>query len=201
MRYFATTMPHSDSTLTTILTAAEKLFVERNYADVSMRDISVAANVSTGALYHHFPSKEKLYYAMFTAYMARVKQTTLDAVPAAGSCRERLRALTRVYLAMRPTQRNVMRLVRRDLNAFNGRLRGGMVRAYQGAVPDLVEQILRDAIKHKEITKQDARWLAWAYVAIVETTLSEYAQQKLGDADARLEAALDLFLEGARQVR
>lgn len=194
-------MADADSTLSIILTAAEKLFVERNYAAVSMRDIANAAHVSTGALYHHFPSKEKLYYAMFTAYMARMKQTTLDATPNDGSCRERLRALTRVYLAMRPAQRNVMRLVRRDLNAFNGRMREGMVRAYQGAVPDLVEQVLRDAIKSKEIKKQDARWLAWAYVAIVETTLGDYAQQKLGNVDARLDAALDLFLEGARQVR
>ncbi|OQY97194.1 MAG: hypothetical protein B6D41_04030 [Chloroflexi bacterium UTCFX4] len=191
-------MSNSDATIAAILAAAEKLFVERNYADVSMRDLGVAARVSTGALYHHFPSKEKLYYAMFTAYMARVKQTTLDALPLTGSCRERLRALTRVYLAMRPAQRNVMRLVRRDLNAFNGRMREGMVRAYQGAVPDLAEHVLRDAIKNREIKNQDARWLAWAYVAIVETTLGEYARQNLGNEAARLDAALDLFLEGAR---
>ncbi len=190
-------MTNTDSTLFTILTAAEKLFVERNYADVSMRTIADAARVSTGALYHHFPSKEKLYYAMLTAYMTRVKQVTLDATPNDGSCRERLRALTRVYLAMRPAQRNMMRLVRRDVNVFKGQMRGGIVRAYQGAVPDLVEQVLLDAIKKKEIKKRDARWLAWAYVAIVETTLGEYAQQNLGDVDARLEAALDLFLEGA----
>ena len=51
--------------------AAEKLFVEKNYADVSMRDIAQAAGVSTGALYHHFPAKDKLYYAMLTAYNPR----------------------------------------------------------------------------------------------------------------------------------
>lgn len=192
-------MPASNSTLAAILSAAEKLFVEHNYADVSMRDIAEAAHVSTGALYHHFPGKEKLYYAMLTEYMACVKQATLDAIPADGACRTRLRALTRVYLGMRPAKRNVMRLVRRDLSAFRGRLREGIVRAYQQAVPDLVEQVLRDAIKRKEIKPQDARWLAWAYVAIVETTLSEYAQAQLGNLDARLDAALDLFLEGARR--
>lgn len=162
-----------------------------------MRDIAAAANVSTGALYHHFPSKEKLYYAMLTDYMARVKQATLDATPAAGPCRERLRALTRVYLALPPARRSVMRLVRRDLGVFNGKMRQGIIRAYQSAVPALVEQVLRDAIKHREIAKQDARWLAWAYVAIIETTLGEYAQAQLGNVEARLETALTLFLEGA----
>jgi AcrR family transcriptional regulator len=190
-------MANSESTIATILTAAEKLFVEKNYADVSMRDIADAAKVSTGALYHHFPGKDELYFAMLTAYMARVKEATLAATPASGPCRDRLRALTRAYLDMRPVQRNVMRLVRRDVNAFPGRIRRGIIRAYQQAVPDLVEQVLRDAMKNGELGKKDARWMAWAYVAIVETTLSEYAQSRLGNADARLEAALDLFLTGA----
>lgn len=192
-------MVKTESTIATILAAAETLFVERTYADVSMRTIADAAKVSTGALYHHFPGKEKLYYAMLTAYMARIKQAALDATPSDGACRERLRALTRVYLAMNPEQRNVMRLVRRDLNAFNGELREGIVRAYQDAVPDLVETILEEAMRRKEIKTQDARWLAWAYVAIVETTLGDYAQSHLGNTDAQLDAALDLFFEGVRK--
>ena len=191
-------MANSDTTIAAIFSAAEKLFVEKNYADVSMRGIAQAANVSTGALYHHFPSKDKLYAAMLIAYMERIRTLTIDAIPAQGPCRERLRALTRVFLALRPAQRNVMRLLRRDANAFKGRTRENMVRAYQSAVPDLVEQVLADAIKRGEIKKQDTRWLAWAYVALVETTLSEYAQQRLGNLDARLDAVLDLFLDGIK---
>jgi AcrR family transcriptional regulator len=191
-------MANSHSTIASILSAAEKLFVDKNYADVSMRTIADRARVSTGALYHHFPSKEKLYYAMLTAYMTRVRQAALDATPQKGSCRERLRALTRVYLALPPEQRLIMRLVRRDLSAFNGKIRKGIVRAYQDAVPDLVEQVLQDAIKRKEIRKRDARWLAWAYVAIVETTLGEYAQSHLGSVDERLDGALELFMNGVR---
>ncbi len=190
-------MSNTETTIATILAAAEILFVEKNYADVSMRDIAHAAHVSTGALYHHFPSKEKLYAAMLTAYMQRIRALTLEAIPAQGSCRARLRALTRVFLAQRPAQRDVMRLLRRDVNAFKGRTRENMVRAYQSAVPDLVEQVLCDAIKRREIKNQDPRWLAWAYVALVETTLSEYAQKKIGNLDARLDAVLDLFLNGA----
>lgn len=192
-------MAAPDSTLSCILDAAEMLLVHRSYADVSMRDIAEAADVSTGALYHHFPSKEKLYYAMVTRYMARVKQMTLDAIPSDGSCRERLRALTRVYLAMPPAQRKVMRLVRRDLNVFTGRTRSGIVRAYQEAVPDLVCGVLAEAIERRELKPQDARWLAWAYVAIVETTLADYARRKLGSVDAQLDAALELFFCGARE--
>ena len=69
------------------LSAADERFVRRAYADVSMRDLAEAAEVTTGALYHHFPSKEQLYYAMLTAYLGRVRQFSLEAIPASGSCR------------------------------------------------------------------------------------------------------------------
>lgn len=192
-------MPVSATTLTAIFNAAEELFVAHNYADVSMRDIARAADVSTGALYHHFPSKEQLYCAMLTAYLGRVQEQTRAAIPPVGSCRERLRALTRVYLALPPAQRKLMLLVRRDLNALQSSVRAEIVRAYQQAVPELVEQVLREAIRDGELKPQDARWLAWVYVGIVQTTLTDYAQQTLGDPDAQLDAALDIFLDGARR--
>jgi AcrR family transcriptional regulator len=184
-------------TVGSILSAAEGLFVGHAYADVSMRDIAEAAEVTTGALYHHFPSKEKLYYAMLTAYLERVRASSLEAIPASGGCREKLRRLTRVYLALPLDQRGLMALVRRDNHVFRGRTREGIVRAYQASVPNLVEGVVRDGIRRGELRRADPRWLAWAYVAIVETTLADYSQHQLGSVDQRLDAALDLFLEGA----
>jgi|SRR5579859_2695875 len=188
----------SETTVGTILAAAEELFVRRAYADVSMRDIAEAAEVTTGALYHHFPSKEKLYYEMLTAYLGRVRQASLEAIPPSGNCREKLRRLTRVFLALPLDQRGLMALVRRDSHVFQGRTRKGIVRAYQATVPDLVEGVVQDGIRQGELKHRDPRWLAWAYVAIVETTLAEYSEHTLGEVDERLDAALDLFLEGAQ---
>jgi AcrR family transcriptional regulator len=187
----------SEYTVVSILGAAEELFVRRAYADVSMRDLAEAAEVTTGALYHHFPSKEKLYYTMLTAYLGRVRQASLEAIPVAGNCRDKLRALTQVFLALPPEQRGLMALVRRDSHVFPDRTRQGIVRAYQATVPDLVEQVVRAGIQRGELKRRDARWLAWTYVAIVETALTGYAEHALGSLDERLDAALDLFLEGA----
>ena len=168
----------SETTIATILSAAEERFVRRAYADVSMRDLAEAAEVTTGALYHHFPSKEQLYYAMLTAYLGRVRQVSLEAIPASGSCRDKLRALTRVFLALPAEQRGLMGLVRRDSHVFAGRTRQGIVRAYQATVPDLVEQVVREGIQRGELKRHDPRWLAWTYVAIVETALTDYAEHR-----------------------
>ena len=42
------------------LRAAERLFVDKGYARVSVAEIAKAAGVSKGLVYHHFPSKEEL---------------------------------------------------------------------------------------------------------------------------------------------
>ena len=51
----------SVATINNILDAARTLFIEKQYADVSLREITQIAGVTKGALYHHFSTKEELY--------------------------------------------------------------------------------------------------------------------------------------------
>jgi AcrR family transcriptional regulator len=183
-------------TIATILNAAEVLFVSCNYSDVSMRDIAHAAGVTTGALYHHFPSKEALYLSMLQADWAAKRQAMLEAVPPEGSCLQKLRCLTRVFLAMPPERRDLLQLVRRDRNVFKDPTRAMILKAYQETVPALVEAVLREGMSNGEVRHQDPRWLAWAYIALVETTLAAYAVATLGPLETRLEVVLDQFFYG-----
>jgi AcrR family transcriptional regulator len=48
-----------------LLEAALGLFGERGFAAVTVDDIAAAAGVAKGAVYHHFPSKEALFEAVF----------------------------------------------------------------------------------------------------------------------------------------
>ena len=180
-----------------ILSAAEVLFVRQNYGNVSMRDIARAADLTTGGLYHHFPSKEALYLAMLQADWSVKRKAMLDAVPPQGSCREKLRYLTRVYLAMPPEHRSLLELVRRDINVFKDPTRAAMIKAYQETVPAPIEAILQDGMATGEIRASVPRWLAWVYIALVETTLAPYAEATLGTLEQRLDILLDQFFFGA----
>lgn len=55
-----------------ILDAALRLFSTKGYHGTSMRDIAVAARVSTGNVYHQFPDKETVFRTLVDQYLAVV---------------------------------------------------------------------------------------------------------------------------------
>lgn len=187
----------SATTITNIFEAASSLFVNKNYADVTMADIAEAAQVTKGALYHHFASKEALYLEMMLADLQGKQALMQAAVASEGTCQERLYRLTLNFLNLSPEQQAMMKLVRRDINIFKSPTRDKLVRAYQAALPEQVEAIIRDGIEANELAAGDPRLLSWCYVGLVEVVLSRYAQNLLGDKQAIAEYVLNLFFHGA----
>ena len=55
----------ADHTRTAILSAAERLYADRGFADVTMRDIVTAAVVNLSAVNYHFGSKDELIAELF----------------------------------------------------------------------------------------------------------------------------------------
>ena len=56
-----------------ILEAALELFSRQGYRGTSIRDISRAASVSTGSVYHHFHDKEELFDTLLSQYWAAIE--------------------------------------------------------------------------------------------------------------------------------
>ena len=63
---------------------ARRLFVKRSYSDVTMDEIAVKAQITKGALYHHFKSKEALYLAMMEADLSEKQGLFNKAVTTGG---------------------------------------------------------------------------------------------------------------------
>src|ERR1700692_632008 len=57
----------SDLTRHAILDAAERLYADRGFADVTLRDIVAAANVNLAAVNYHFGSKDELIAELFVS--------------------------------------------------------------------------------------------------------------------------------------
>lgn len=157
--------------------------------------------MTKGALYHHFSSKEELYLALMYAYLAERRALFQSAVDSGGSCRDRLRRLTRAFFELPREKRELIKLVRRDINIFAEPSRTELVKAYQASLPELIERIVRDGIERGELKPADPRLLSWHFVALVEVTLGRYADDLFPDAEAKLDFVLDLFFRGAAGTR
>jgi len=191
------TLTRSEATSARLISAARALFVARNYADVTTDMIANAAGVTKGGLYHHFQSKESLYTSMMLDDFDRKRRLFEQAVASSGTCRERLARLTKDFLDLPDEERQLAQLVRRDINIFTGEDRDRLVRAYQLALPEQIEAIIRVGMRDGELAPGDPRILSWSFVALVEIAVSQYAYDVLGDTDSRLNHVLDLFLNGA----
>src|SRR3954451_3302010 len=58
---------YSASTRRALVDVAEQLFTEQGYAATSLDAIVAAADVTKGALYHHYSGKQALFEAVFEA--------------------------------------------------------------------------------------------------------------------------------------
>jgi AcrR family transcriptional regulator len=99
----------SDRTRALILDAAERLYAERGFGDVTLRDIVAAAGVNLAAVNYHFGSKDELIAELFvTRGIAtnRERLAELKQAEAAGNGRAEVKAILRALVG--PTLRGCL---------------------------------------------------------------------------------------------
>jgi AcrR family transcriptional regulator len=142
----ATVIEAEDSRTTRdqILDAGERLFAERGYSGVSMRDIVAETDLRNQAsLYHHFRNKRALYEAV----LKRGVQQILDLMPEhhGGTAAEIDANVDQLvdYLAAHPHLAELMQRASMDGSRTLQRVLGGLVRPVytreRGALASLVE--------------------------------------------------------------
>ncbi|QOR69442.1 TetR family transcriptional regulator [Ruania alkalisoli] len=67
-----------------VLEAATEQFASRGFADVSLDDVARAAEVTRGAVYHHYGSKAKLFAAVAAALQVQIAAVVAGAADRAG---------------------------------------------------------------------------------------------------------------------
>jgi TetR/AcrR family transcriptional regulator len=101
-----------------ILDAAVHLFSVHGYDGVSMRRIADAAGVSKANIYHHFASKEALYFAIMRRSAAELTALLENLAEGKGSFEQRLQVFACAHLEHLFDNEGRVRLVLRE--AFSG---------------------------------------------------------------------------------
>src|SRR6187200_2906294 len=89
---------YSASTKRALVDIAEELFTEHGYANTSLDAIVAGADVTKGALYHHFSGKQAVFEAVFERVEAQASESIARAAEAHQDPWDRAQAGLRAFL-------------------------------------------------------------------------------------------------------
>ncbi len=185
-----------------ILTAALEVFSQDGFSAARLEDIAQAAEVTRGAIYHHFGSKEELYIALVTERSAGVNQLAEEIVSQGGTSLEILRRLLIglfEYLNENEEYRALLELAVSNMGLTEGleSIRDDTVKGRR-RLADLFQEMLSQGIEAGEIRSDlSVRSAAWNLVSYMNG-LGLIVIQDPGALSLREdgEALVDTFFKG-----
>jgi len=81
----------------TIMDCAAALFAKEGYPSAKMQDVAKACGATKSMLYHYFPTKDDLLFAILMEHLEHVLHSVEEAIATPGTPRARLTAMVQVY--------------------------------------------------------------------------------------------------------
>ncbi len=151
---------HPEETVNLILDVAYRLFMEKGYEHTSIQDIiDHLGGLSKGAMYHHFKSKEEIFYAVtdkMTAESNQILEVVRDRTDLNG--KEKLKTMFRESLK-RSVQDDIFTVAPSFYN--NPRLLSSLLHeTIEVSAPEYIEPIIRQGVEDGSIVTEHPRQLA-----------------------------------------
>jgi AcrR family transcriptional regulator len=144
-----------------IVTTAARLFARSGYSQVGMRDIADSLDIKGASLYHHFPSKEDILYAVCLTVTREPVEENLPLLDAEGTPSSRLSALVRAHIEHLSRRKTEHLVGVHELNSLTAEHRATIddyLRYYHRRVRDVIAAGNRAG----ELDVPDARVAAFA---------------------------------------
>ncbi|MBL8119101.1 MAG: TetR/AcrR family transcriptional regulator [Anaerolineae bacterium] len=150
-----------------VLDAAEKLFMERGYASVTMRDIANLLGVRQAALYYHAPQgKEQLFREVVDRFMQRQQQGLEDVIAAAPShLEQQLTAVMRWLVNQSPV--DMIRMLRSDASHISESYAAELLRKVDQSMMRPLITVVLAAQQRGEIRPLDPHVLVGMLLAVI----------------------------------
>lgn len=184
---------YPEETVRKILDTAERLFIEQGYDRASLQDIIEETGLSKGAIYHHFASKEDIFYSVCD----RIGQRNGEVLshvrddPALNGL-EKLRAIFKVSL--QPERQAKMFCMMPYLMDNPKFLVTELRSIFTEVVPDFMEPILRQGIADGSIRTEHPKELAEAMILLSDGWINPIVQPSTPEEiRARCEVYNQLF--------
>ncbi|MBZ0285681.1 MAG: TetR family transcriptional regulator [Anaerolineae bacterium] len=196
------TKEEADITRQRLLLAALNVFSSQGYDATRLEDIAAEAEVTRGAIYHHFGGKAELYNEMVMEFTQRVMPIITEAVAQGGSVLDTLRRLfvsTLSYIEEDAIYRAVNELVLFK-TSVSPELAEGMQRKIEGiyGLIEFVSQQIQQGMDAGEIRgDMDARDTAIAFLSLQNGLMMVWLlEPKLFSLKAKAQSMAEIFIHG-----
>jgi AcrR family transcriptional regulator len=189
-------MTHDSGGKDSILETSGKLFGEKGFKGVSIRDIAQACGMTNAALYYHFKNKDDLFLAVLLHNHAQVTQSLEEAARSGGSLRSRLKRLVSRYFEVMLAQRQSFQMMWRDLKHVDDARASKVYTDMRAGFMRPIRELIETAQANSEIIGGDAqlyaRLLHGMMIALTfEGRKNSRAQVSANEVDALVKVFLD----------
>ena len=139
-----------------ILNAACALFAQQGYMRASIADLADACQISRGALYHYFDSKEAILFAILDAHVRQMIADVEAAMAGQSTTLDRFRAAVRAIVELNARSTNEQRLILNDLS-FLSEAEQTTIKALERQLVDMVSDLLIRLDTEGKIVKRSKR--------------------------------------------
>jgi AcrR family transcriptional regulator len=179
-----------------LLEAAERLFAEKGYAAVKLKDVAAALGIAHASLYHHVPGgKEQLFVEVMERHFLRHQHGIEAALaPHAGDLRAQLHAIAGWLLTQPPF--DLQRMVQSDLPVIN---RVEAARLSQLALDSMIEPILvvlKQAEARGELAQVNLDLVAGGMFGMIQSMQMIPQDSAVPSRQDMARELIDIFLSG-----
>jgi AcrR family transcriptional regulator len=151
-----------------ILNNATRLFVERGYNGVSMREIAEACKLSKAGLYYHFTDKEALFLAILNGNLDAITNLVHKTNLRTQNTRERIIGFSHaIFTELTIDQRSMIRLANQELRNLQPALQEQFLKKYHEEFIDAVASMLSEGMQAGELQSIPPQTAAWALLGLL----------------------------------
>src|SRR5689334_14405498 len=139
-----------------ILNAACTLFAQQGYMRASIADLAEACQISRGALYHYFDSKEAILFAILDAHVRQMISDVEAAMASQSTTLDRFRAAYSAIVELNARSTNEQRVILNDLS-FLSEAEQAAIKALERQIVDAISDLLLRLDTEGKIVKRSKR--------------------------------------------
>ena len=139
-----------------IVEKAARLFARNGFRGASIADLAAACETSKSLIYHYYPSKEDILFAVMASHVDQLSQDVADAAAADLPPPDKLRSLLRTFMKHYVGAADRQKVLLNELDQLPSEKRRRIVRQ-QREIIDVVGKLLADVAPGKPTDPAHAR--------------------------------------------